>query len=148
MIIVFSSLMFILLTPAVTQEGPAVVKLCVVKDGKEVPAPTHVMLYFAGQSREIPVVEGKFEVPPEVVKTERTTLATEIEGEQIRISGIHHQKFRSGKWTIIMATRNYTEEFQWVVPKGTKIRESCILEFEPNGGEGTATFVSKCRKKL
>ncbi|MGA2481488.1 MAG: hypothetical protein ABSF92_00010 [Candidatus Acidiferrales bacterium] len=129
------------------QKGAVVVELIVKHDGQEKPAPDHVTLSFDHHSLQIPVREGKFEVPPEVVGAQKVAFAADVEGDHIRVAGISGRKFVRGNWTLLLAQRDYGEEYRWVLPKRTDVRSSCILEFEPDNGEGTFVFVPHCRSK-
>ena len=128
------------------QEGTMVVKLTVKHDGQEKPAPDQVTLSFDDHSLQILVREGKFEVPPEVTNAREVTFVADIEGDRIRIAGISGRKFVHEDWTLVLADRDYGEDYQWILQKAkhADIRSSCILEFEPTDeGDGTFVFVIK-----
>lgn len=129
------------------QEGAMVVKLTVKHDGQEKPVPDHVTLSFDDHSLQIPVREGKFEVPPQVIGAHEVAFATDIEGEHVRVTGIAGRKFVRASWTLVLAERAYSDDYQWAVPKGADIHSSCILAFDSDEGDGTAVFVPHCRSK-
>jgi len=132
------------------QERATVVKLTVKHDGQERPAPDHVTLSFDSHSLQIPVHQGKFEVPPEVVGARKVAFAADVEGDRVRITGIFGRKFLYEDWTLLLAEKDYGQGYQWILQKAkhAEIRSSCILEFEPTDeGEGTAVFVPHCRTK-
>jgi len=124
------------------------VKLTVKRDGEERPVPDYVTLSFDKRSERIPVRDGKFEVPSEFATAKKLTFATDLEGDHILISDLYSSKFVHENWTILLAERDYGEDYKWAVPKGADIRSSCILVFDPvHTGDGTFVFVSHCRSK-
>ena len=124
-----------------------VVKLTVKHDGQKKTAPDQVTLSFDGHSLQVPVRQGKFEVPPEVLGARRVAFAADVEGDHIQVTGISGRKFVRSSWTLVLAERTYSNDYQWVVPKGANIHSSCILAFDPDEGDGTAVFVPHCRRK-
>lgn len=138
----------LLFLPSGAQEGAMVVKLAVKHDGQDKPAPDHVTLSFEKHSVQIPVRDGKFEVPPEFVSAQKVTFAANVEGDHIRVSKLSGKLFKKESWTLLLAERCYGEDYQWVIPKGAAIRSSCILVFDSvHTDPGTAVFDAQCRSK-
>jgi hypothetical protein len=134
--------------PLRAQDEPAVVKLTVKHDGQKKAAPASVTLRFGSQSVEVPVRDGKFEAPPEAVKAEKVTFATNVEGDHIEIPGIAGGFLLEEDWTLLLAERRYDESTQSGVPKGANIRRSCVLVFESvHTDPGQSVFVTPCRSK-
>lgn len=129
------------------QEGAMVVKLTVKHDGQEKPAPDQITLRFDDHSLQIPIRDGKFEVPPEVISAHKVALVADVGGDHIRVTGISGKKFVRASWTLLLAERAYSDDYQWVVPKGADIHCSCVLAFDSGEGDGTAVFVPRCRSK-
>ena len=129
------------------RKGPAVVTLTVKHDGQVRPVPDHVTLSFDKLSMQVPVRDGKFEVPPEFASAKKITFAADIEGDHILVSDLYREKFVQADWTILLAERDYGEDYQSEVSKGADVRSSCIIVFEPYGGEDTLVFVTHCRSK-
>ena len=139
-------LSFLLSAP---KEGAMAVNFKVKHNGQEKPVPDHVTLSFDDQSVQIPVRDGKFEVPPEVARAQKITFAVEVEGYQITVHDLSSTKLSQEYWTLLLAERDYGEDFESVVPKGINISSSCILEFESKYTDpGTLVVVSHCRSKL
>src|SRR5258708_7373568 len=106
---------------AAAHEGAMVVKLTVKHDGQEKPAPDHITLSFDDHSLQIPVRDGKFEVPPEVVGAHKVAFAADLGDDHVRVTGISGEKFARESWTLLLAERAYVGDYQWVVPKDADI---------------------------
>ncbi|MGB0035612.1 MAG: hypothetical protein WBP79_09075 [Candidatus Acidiferrales bacterium] len=134
--------------PSAAQDGTTVVKLTVKHDGKESPAPDHITLSFDDHSLQIPVRDGRFEVSPDVTGAQKVTIATDVEGDHIKVSDLSGKMFTQENWTLLLAERKYGEDYQWNVPKGAAIRSSCILVFDSvHTDPGTVAFVRHCRSR-
>jgi len=130
------------------REGPLVVKLTVKHDGKDEPPPDQVTISFDSHSAQLPVRDGSFEVPPEFVKADEVTFAAEVGGDHIRITNLRGTMFSMEDWTLVLAERRFDEDHRWVIPKGTDVRSSCILEFESQDADpGIEVFDPNCRSK-
>ncbi len=121
------------------------VTLRVKYNGRVIPSPEQVTLVFRGHPLTLHLEEGRFDVPPAVLKTKEVQLLTRIGNEQIHISGIYGSEFQQDGWTLILADKQYDADNQWVVPKGASVRSSCILVFESKSSEGTEIFEPHCR---
>jgi hypothetical protein len=141
-------ILLMLSLPPAAQERATVVKLAVKHDGKAEPTPDHVTISFAGHSVQIPLRDGRFEVPQEFVSAQKVTLALDVERDHVSIPDLAGTRFTAGDWTLLLAERRYDKSYQWAVPKGAIVRQSCILVFEsPEADPGTFTFYSGCRSK-
>ncbi len=129
-------------------EGPTLVKLTVKRDGREKPAPNQITLSFNNHAVQMPVRDGKFEVPPEITGALRVTFAADVDGDQIRISELPAKLFSLESWTLLLAERNYPDDYRWAVPKGTDIPASCILVVDSvHADPGTVVLDPHCRTK-
>ena len=138
----------LLLLPIAAQEGPMLVKLTVKHDGQEKPAPNQITLSFNNHSVQIPVRDGRFEVPSEITSAQRVTFAADVDGDQIRISKLSAKVFSLENWTLLLAERRYPDDYHWAVPKGTDIPASCMLVFDSvHADPGTVVLDPHCRTK-
>jgi hypothetical protein len=140
--------LLLLLLPSIAQEGPMVVKLTVKHDGQEKPAPGHVTLSFDKHSVQVPVRDGKFEVPSEAAGAHRVTFVADVGDDHIQISKLSGKVLAMENWTLLLAERRYDDDHQWAVPKGTNIPASCMLVFDSvHADPGTVVFDPHCRSR-
>lgn len=133
---------------AARQPANSVIKLVIQHDGKEERAPDHVTLIFDKHSVQMPIQDGRFEVPPEFLSADKFTFTIDLEGEHISVSDLSGTRFMAGDWKLLLAERHYGDEYQRAVPKGAVVRRSCILVFEsPDTDPGTFVFCRNCRSK-
>ena len=143
-------LLLLLLLPSIAQEGPMIVKLTVKHDGQEQPAPDRVTLSFDKHSVQVPVRDGKFEVPPEAASAQSITFAADVGKDHIRISNLPGKVLTLEHWTLLLAERRYHDYYVSAsdVPKGTNIRESCMLVLDSvHADPGTVVFDPHCRSR-
>jgi hypothetical protein len=130
------------------QQGPTIVNLTVIHNGRKRPAPAEIRASFGAHSLRIPLRDGRFEVPPELTAAPRVTLDTYAEGDHIRITHITGTDFTQEDWTLVLADRAYDDEYQWAVPKGASVRASCMLAFESvHTDPGRVLYERHCRSK-
>jgi hypothetical protein len=140
--------LLLLCLPLAAQEGNVVVKLTVKRDGHEQPPPGHVVIIIDKQSVQVPVRRGTFEVPADLVAAPEITFTTNVGEDAVRIPKLPGKALMRESWTLLLAGRRYDNDYQWVVPKGATVGQSCILAFDTAQGEpGTAVFVPNCRSK-
>jgi hypothetical protein len=143
---VLSALLWVCSVSLAGQSGPAVVNLTVKVNGKEEKLPDAVMVSYDGHSLRLPIQDGHFEVPPEVLRKEKVTFWMTVGADKIRIVDVHGGKFGNEKWTLILEDHRFGAEFQPML-KGAKVRSSCVVVFESKTAEGTALIDSHCRSK-
>jgi hypothetical protein len=125
-----------------------IVKLTVKHNGREKPAPDRVTLSFDNHSVQVPVRDGKFEVPSEAAGAESVTFAADVGKDHIRISKLSGDMLALEHWTLLLADRRYHDYYVSDVPKGTNIRESCVLVLESvHADPGTVVFNPHCRSR-
>ena len=97
----------------------------------------------------MPIKDGTFEVPSEVLKAARTDLvAVEM---NLPKDGIHiplsAYDFNNHTWKLILDDWRFPKEYQNVIPKGSDTRSACVLVFSGNG-EDTFLLDVNCRHKI
>jgi len=140
------ALVLVICSALAAQGKPLTVSLTVKHNGKVVPAPDHVALSFDHRSITMPVQNGRFQVPPEIVSAENVKFSAIADGEQIH-TGMKGGKFEDDIWTLILEDRGFDDQFQ-PIPKGIRVRSSCILTFESETTEGTFLFDPHCRSRI
>jgi len=130
----------------VAQNGPGVVNLAVKVNGKAEKPPDAVTLSYDGHSLKLPIRDGHFDVPSEVLTKQKVTLSTKVGADKIRITDIHGGKFTNEDWTLILEDHRFGVEYQ-PIPKGAKVWSSCVVVFESKTAEGTVLFDPHCRSK-
>jgi hypothetical protein len=134
--------------PAAAQQPPAIVNLKVIHNGRVRPAPAEIKVRFGGHSLRIPVREGKFEAPPELVSAQRVTLETDVAGSHIRLIHVNGKDFTQEDWTLRLAERINDDYYDWPGPKGADIPTTCMLEFDSvHSDPGRVLFEQHCRSK-
>ena len=128
------------------QNGLVVVSLTVKLNGKVERLPDAVTLSYDSHSVQVPIRNGHFDIPSEVLTKEKVTFSTTVGTDKIRVTDIYGGKFGSENWTLILEDRRFDVEFL-PMPKGAKVRSSCVLVFESKAGERTILFDSHCRSK-
>jgi hypothetical protein len=141
-------LLGVLSLPSAAQSaGPVLVKLTVKHNGKEVPTPDRVTLNFDSHVLQILLQNGRFKVPAEVFALKEVSFSAVVDGNRIR-TVIPGTKFTQDMWTLLMADRHYDQDYASAVPKGAKVRSSCIMVFESlTTDPGTVQFDPHCRTK-
>jgi hypothetical protein len=129
------------------QQLPTTVQIRVIHNGRQCSAPAEITASFGGHSLRIPVREGKFEAPPELVAAQSVTVETDVKDSHIRLTKIAGADF-AGSWTLRLAERADDDYYEWPGPKGANIAASCMLELD-NGHEDPARvrFEEHCRSK-
>jgi hypothetical protein len=131
-----------------TQKQPTIVNLTVIHNGRQRPAPAEITVSFGAHSLRIPVQEGKFETPPEVVAARRVTLEADVEGSHIRLIHVTGEDFTQEDWTLRLAERANDDYYDWPGPKRADISTTCMLEFESaHTDPGRILFQEHCRSK-
>jgi hypothetical protein len=135
------------LSIATQSAGPVMIKLTAKHNGREVSGPDQVTLSFDGRVLQIPVKDGEFRVSAEVPMTKDISFSTVVDGNRIRTT-IPGSKFTQETWMILLADHHYERDYASAVPKGAKIRPSCILVFESSTTDpGTVQFDPHCRTR-
>ncbi len=144
---VIGLLLFLVLASTAQQKPANFVNLTVMHDGQEKSSPDQITVTFDNHSIQIPVQEGKFEVPPEVANSKEVTLSIDIEHDHIQVPGIPGIAFERESWKLLLAERSYSVDFQWAVPNGTRIHNSCVLVVDSKHANGWVMTVPKCRSR-
>jgi hypothetical protein len=140
------AILSLFLVSSAGQEHPSAFRLMIRHDGKPRPAPSHVVLSFDNQSATLCVRDGRFEVPAGAVGAKEVTLGMVLDGEEVRLSGLSGKEFQYEEWMLLLADHDYGEDHRYAVPKGARIRPSCLLELESvNIDPGLVIFETQCR---
>lgn len=124
------------------------VKLTVKHDGQIVPVPDRVTLGFNDRSVQVPVQDGRFEVPSEAARAQNFTFTAEIGDETIRMLKLSPLVLSLENWTLLLAEGRYPADYQWAVRKRINIRASCMLVLESvHADPGTVILDPHCRSK-
>lgn len=133
---------------AAAQHSPTIINLKIIHNGRELPCPAEINVSFGGRSLRIPVREGKFEAPPELVVAQRVTLETDIGSSHIRLVHLNGEDFTQEDWTLRLAERANDDYYDWPGPKAADIPTTCMLEFESiHSDPGRVLFEQHCRSK-
>jgi len=130
------------------QKHPVNVRITVIHNGRQIAPPAEINVSFGGHSLKIPVREGKFEVPPELMAARRVGLDADVGGDHIRFTHLTGMDFTDQDWTLRLAERADEDYYDWPGPKGADIPTTCMLEFEsPNQDPARGHFEEHCRSK-
>lgn len=124
-----------------------IVTLVVKHNGKVEPAPDIINVSFDGQSRTLVVRAGRFQVPPEVLRSEKVTVSMVIGQELICIPDIRGGQFGIEDWTLMLEDKRFPDEFQYRA-RGAAARRACGVIFQSRNSEGTTYLVWHCRRPL
>ncbi|HXN65912.1 MAG TPA: hypothetical protein VN862_11310 [Candidatus Acidoferrales bacterium] len=132
---------------AASTASPEKAILLVVKlNGKVQPDPSKVTFEAGQETADVPIVEGRFEVPAQIRSAKAFRFTAVLPGNDIDIRDVAASALDVRQWTLLMADRRYEDE-PFAVPKHTDIRSTCMLFFDSPNREGTFTFFSQCRTK-
>jgi len=129
------------------EEKPAVIRLKIFHDAQERSAPDLITLKFDKQTLNIPVKNGTFDVPAQVLTASDIGISADI--DQSHITTVIPQQSFVGifSWEISIADKRYGKDVDYAVPKGANIPESCIIVFIPLNSDGWWMFDPHCRSK-
>jgi hypothetical protein len=130
------------------QQEPVVVTFKVIHNGRTRPAPKHIRLSLNGHSLEMPIRNGKFQVPPEFLAARKVIFETDVDGSHIRLPDISGSDFTDEEWTLHLAERANNKYYQWPGSKKAYIPSTCMLQFDSVHEEpGRIYFEEHCRDK-
>jgi hypothetical protein len=141
--------LLLLSCPLMAQDEPAIVKLTVKHNGKIVPPPKQIILGVSGDFHiRMPLKDGIFEVPPEILKKHFKELdfSTVVDGDQIHTEMLG-KDIDMPRWTLVLEDSRFPDDYA-PIPKGAKARSSCIIEYDSDEGDGTYMFAQHCRSKI
>jgi hypothetical protein len=130
------------------QDNPIKVKLLVNNDGLELPANGQISIFFVGKVVRLAVHDGIFEVPPGIAEKESIACIAEIDDQRINLGKMPGEIFMMESWKLIFASGRYDEDYDYLITKGAKIRESCILVLNSaRVDSGNVVFIPHCRRR-
>ena len=127
------------------QNQPVAVKFDVQLNGEAIAPPSAVNLNFDGHALALPLQNGQFTVPLDVVRAKSVDFALSLPGEDIRTT-VDGADFASENWTLRLADKAFGDDFQEDVPKGAKAKFACVLTFDSHyASVGSFKFDPRCR---
>jgi TonB family protein len=137
-----------LLATILARNQPRTIGLAIELNGEAIPPLPGVSLTFDGRTLNLPVQNGQFTVPIDVVRAKSVEFSFLLPEDQISTT-LDGGDFASESWTLFLADRRFDANFQTGVPKGAKVRFSCFLEFDSKWTDpGTTIFDPHCRTHL
>jgi hypothetical protein len=131
--------------PVLDLTKPAILDIQVQLNEKPVSPPKQVTVTVGDRSLELPSENGRFKVPTEVLQSKIVQFSTVIGEDRIRIGGIYGGKFAEGSWLLMLADKNFPQEFG-TANEQKDVWSTCVLVFE--FGEHTALTAPQCRSKI
>jgi TonB family protein len=137
-----------LVATVLARNQPRTIKFDIQLNGEEIPLPPGISLTFGGRTLNLPIENGLFTVPIEVVRAKSVNLAFSLPEDNIS-TNVDGADFASESWTLYLADKDFGVNLQYGVPKGVKAKTSCFLEFDSKWTDpGTTTFDPQCRTHL
>lgn len=134
-----------LLATVLARNQPATVKFDIELNGQTVPPPPEVALTFDGRSLNLPIQNGQFTVPLDVVHAKSVLFSLALPREEISTT-VDGGDFAYENWNLYLADHSFAGDFQHALPKGAKVRSSCFLTFDSMYAEaGSSKFDPQCR---
>jgi hypothetical protein len=144
----FGAMVVLSVCQSQAQQPPVIVNLKVIHNGRAKGTPTEIKVSFGGHSLRIPVREGRFEAPPQLVAAQKVILETDVVGSHIRLLHINSNDFSSEDWTLRLSERVNDDYYDWPGPKGADIPTTCMVEFDSvHSDPGRVLFEEHCRTK-
>jgi TonB family protein len=124
---------------------PVAINFSVELNGEAIASPGQVALSVNGRPLTLPVQNGQFTVPLDVIRAKSVVFSLSLPQNEISTT-IDGSNFALENWTLRLADHKFTDDFQHAVPKGAKVRSSCFLTFDSKFAEaGSSTFDPQCR---
>lgn len=126
------------------------VNLDVTTNGKSVPPPSKITLTLGKHFVQVPVLDGRFEVPQEMALAEKTddvSFSARVGEDEIRFS-VDAGVLRHENWSLRLADRRFENQYQSLIPKGESSRSVCVLVFAGKGTEASVLVAPHCRTKV
>jgi len=135
-------------TCSAPQEKPTEIKLTIKYNDRTVPNPDHITFGSRDCAARVPLVNGKFTVPAEILHARNLQFSLDIVGNRIQMIDFSQNELEFDRWTLYLADHHY-KEHAYDVPKGAKIRSSCMLVLDSDRFDpGVVLFQTHCRSKV
>jgi hypothetical protein len=121
------------------------IEVVIVKDGRVVRSGASVRIAAGREEVVAEKRQGRLFVRTDGFGQRKSAhLQIRLKGEIIN-AHVESRFFRATRWTVTLADDKYSQDYQWAVPEGTDVRQSCFVAFEFTSGDGPFTFHPKCR---
>jgi hypothetical protein len=135
----------LLLTVSFAQQKSHAIKLAAIIDNQEILIPDEVTIISNNHPIILKVENGIINVPSEIAISDKIALVMDLAKDHIQFSDIPRTALQSEFWTLYLAEKRYSEDFQFAVPEGTDISKSCIIAFRSLNHEGFFCTARLCR---
>ena len=137
-----------ILATVLARNKPVTINFTVQLNGEAIAPPEGIALTVDGRPLNLPVQNGQFTVPLDVVRAKSVGIALSLPLQQISTT-VDGSDFASENWTLRLADKAFGEDFQFDIPKGTKIKFACFLTFDSHySSVGAFKFDPHCRTIL
>ncbi|HEV2491062.1 MAG TPA: energy transducer TonB [Candidatus Acidoferrales bacterium] len=137
-----------LVATILARNQPVNIHFDVQLNDEPVPPPAAVNLSFNGRSLSLPIQNGQFTVPLDVVRAKSVGFSLSLPLQEISTTA-EGSDFAYENWKLVLADHKFGVDFQSAIPKGAKVRSSCFLTFDSMYAEaGSSKFDSQCRTIL
>jgi hypothetical protein len=126
-----AALLSFVLFPVTAQNEPVFVDFTVQHNGEKISPPDHVTLTVGDHSLDVPVRDGKFELPEKALGIKSDSLIsfrTVIGTDEIKLE-LMRGKFND-RWTLILEDHKFEAEYQSLL-KRKKAISACVVVFSP-----------------
>jgi hypothetical protein len=91
---------------------PAIVEFKVILNGKKNTQLNEVIFTIGKHSIQIPLQNGRIEVPPEVLQSNNVGFSMSMLSDEVRFQGIFGGKFTEGPLTLILADKRFPRDYR------------------------------------
>src|SRR5205085_2179762 len=97
-------------------------------------------------STKVSVHKGELDLDGQFLTGDHVSFETRLDSERLQMTQIPTAKIANGLvMTIILADRQYPEQYRFAVAASVNIRSSCIVSFDYPHAEGSFSVVPDCR---
>lgn len=134
-----------ILATLLARNKPVTINFSVELNGEAIAPPAQVVLSVDGRPLSLPVQNGQFTVPLDVLRAKSVGFSLSLPLQEISTT-VDGSDFASENWTLRLADKTYGDDFQYAVPKGAKLKFACLLTFDSHySSAGAFTFDPHCR---
>ncbi|HEV2341775.1 MAG TPA: energy transducer TonB [Candidatus Acidoferrales bacterium] len=134
-----------ILSTVLALNKPVTINFSVELNGEPIAPPGQVALSVDGHPLNLPVQNGQFIVPLDVVRAKSVGFSLSLPLQQISTT-VDGSDFASENWTLRLADKAFGEDFQFDIPKAVKTKFACFLTFDSHySSAGAFKFDPHCR---
>lgn len=134
-----------ILSTVLARNKPVAINFSVELNGEAIAPPNQIALSVDGRPLNLPVQNGQFTVPLDVVRAKTVGFSLSLPLQEITTT-VDGSAFASENWTLRLADKTYGDDFQYAVPNGTKVKFACLLTFDSHySTAGSFKFDPHCR---